>query len=45
MVYQLLDGEYQFMPFRGTEPARSQVFPNLKLSVDNIFAALQLRQK
>lgn len=44
-VYQLIDGEYQFMQFRGAELVRSQVFPNLKLSVDDILAALQPRKK
>ncbi|WP_347241082.1 MULTISPECIES: Uma2 family endonuclease [Cyanophyceae] len=44
-VYQLIGGEYQFMQFRGAEPVRSQVFPNLSLSVDDILAALQPRQK
>jgi len=43
-VYQLIDGEYQFMQFRGAEPIRSQVFPNLKLSVDDILAALKPRK-
>jgi Uma2 family endonuclease len=44
-VYQLLDGEYQFTQFRGNEPVRSQVFPNLSLSVDDILVALQPHQK
>jgi Uma2 family endonuclease len=43
-VYQLIDGEYQFMQFRGAEPIRSQVFPKLRLSVDDLLAALKPRK-
>lgn len=43
-VYQLLDGEYQFTQFRGDEPIRSLIFPNLQLSVNQILAALTPRK-
>jgi Uma2 family endonuclease len=37
-VYQLVDDEYQFQQFRGTELIISPSFPELKLSAEQVFA-------
>jgi Uma2 family endonuclease len=38
-VYQLVDGEYQVTQFRGGEPIISPTFPELNLTVDQVFKA------
>ncbi len=38
-VYQLMDGEYQGQPFRGTTMMASNAFPQLSLSAETIFQA------
>lgn len=38
-VYELIDGEYQVRQFRGREVICSPTFPELKLTVEQIFQA------
>lgn len=38
-VYQLTNGEYQVQQFRGNDRIISQAFPELNLTVDQVFAA------
>jgi Uma2 family endonuclease len=37
-IYQLIDGEYQVQYFRNNEPIKSPTFPELDLTVNQIFA-------
>ncbi len=43
-VYQLVDGQYQTQRFSGTDRVRSQTFPELQLTVEQIVAASLLRK-
>lgn len=36
-IYTLVDGEYEISQFRGSEVIKSQVFPELRLSAEQIF--------
>ncbi|MBE9165772.1 MULTISPECIES: Uma2 family endonuclease [Microcoleaceae] len=38
-VYQLVDGEYQISQFRGNDTVESLAFPELRLTVEQIFRA------
>ncbi|MBW4676998.1 MAG: Uma2 family endonuclease [Desmonostoc geniculatum HA4340-LM1] len=38
-IYQLIDGEYQFIQFRGTARIISPTFPELNLTAEQIFQA------
>ena len=38
-IYELIDGEYQVKQFRGVETIYSPTFPELKLTVEQIFQA------
>jgi Uma2 family endonuclease len=38
-VYQLVDGEYQISQFRGNDIVKSLAFPELRLTVEQIFRA------
>jgi Uma2 family endonuclease len=38
-VYQLIDGEYQVQQFKGTDQVISQIFPELSLTVNQIWNA------
>lgn len=38
-VYQLIDGEYQVQQFKGTDQVISQIFPELSLTVNQIWSA------
>lgn len=38
-VYQLIDNEYQIQKFRGTDRIISQIFPELSLTVNQIWNA------
>jgi Uma2 family endonuclease len=38
-LYQLIDGEYQVTQFRGSDKIQSPTFPELNLTVDQIFIA------
>ncbi len=38
-VYQLIDGEYQVQQFKGTDQVISQIFPELSLTVNQMWSA------
>lgn len=40
-IYQLINGEYQEQQFRGSEAIKSIIFPELKLTAQQIFQAQQ----
>lgn len=44
LVYQLVNGQYQPQTFRGSERIISPTFPELKLSVEQIITASQIRK-
>lgn len=44
LVYQLVNGQYQPQAFRGSERIISPTFPELKLSVEQIITASQIRK-
>lgn len=43
-VYQLVDGQYQAQPFKGSERIISPTFPELELTVEQIVTASQIRK-
>lgn len=43
-VYQLLNGQYQAQPFKGSERIISPTFPELELTVEEIVTASQTRK-
>jgi Uma2 family endonuclease len=38
-IYTLVDGEYQVQYFRDADPIQSALFPDLKLTAEQIFRA------
>ena len=44
LVYQLVNGQYQPQAFTGSERIISPTFPELKLSVEQIITASQIRK-
>jgi len=44
LVYQLVNAQYQPHTFTGSEPIISPTFPELKLSVEQIITASQIRK-
>lgn len=44
LVYQLVNGQYQPQAFRGSERIISPTFPELKLSIEQIITASQIRK-
>ena len=44
LVYQLVNGQYQMQPFRGSDRIVSRTFPELELTVEQVVAASQIRE-
>ncbi|MEP0874209.1 Uma2 family endonuclease [Trichocoleus desertorum AS-A10] len=40
-IYQVVDGEYQVQPFRGSDRLISAAFPELQLTAEQVFAVGQ----
>jgi Uma2 family endonuclease len=43
-LYELVDGEYRLQQFRGSERIISPAFPELTLTVEQVFAAAKLEE-